>query len=169
MIVRVILDKREEMDTVEVRAWEQKDLDQIADLWLSLATHVNPIDGFYRVSPDAKTKYKRYLQRVFGDRNYVVLVAEAEEGLVGFAMGRINKNPSVVVPETVGYIENIFIKAGRRESGIGTALCSQLLEWFRKKGVGHVELFYQIENREAAAFWKKMGFKTWLAKAYRTI
>lgn len=169
MIARMPLNGRRGMETVKLREWKQEDLKQIANLWLRLATHVNPMDGFYQISPDAEEKYERYLHRVFGDRNYVVFVADSEEGLVGFAMGRINKNPSVVVPETVGYIENIFIKEGRQQSGIGAALCSQLIEWFRKKGVGHVELFYQIENRGAAAFWKKMGFKTWLAKAYRPI
>lgn len=157
------------MDAVKLRPWKQEDLDEIADLWLGLATHVNPMDGFYRISPDARKKYRGYLRRVFSDRKYVVFVADGDEGLVGFAMGRINRSPSVVVPKTVGYIENVFIKQGRRELGIGTALCNQLLEWFKRKGIGHAELFYQIENREAAAFWDKMGFKTWLAKAYRTI
>lgn len=157
------------MDGVKLRGWKREDLDQIADLWLGLATHVNPMDGFYEISPDAKKKYKGYLHRVFRDRDYVVFVADGNEGLVGFAMGRINKSPSVVIPETVGYVENVFIRDERRKSGIGTALCNQLLDWFKKQGIGHVELFYQIENTGAAAFWKTMGFKTWLAKAYRIL
>lgn len=157
------------MDKVKLRGCNQGDIEQIVDLWMALAYHINPMDGFYRISPDARKKYKGYLHRIFNDRNYVVFVADADEELVGFAMGRVNKSPSVVVPETVGYIENIFIKEGRRQSGIGAALCNKLLNWFKKRGIGHVELFYQIDNSGAAAFWKKMGFKTWMAKAYRII
>jgi GNAT superfamily N-acetyltransferase len=157
------------MDAVKLREWQRQDLDQIAELWFELATHVNPMDGFYRISHDARKKYKNHLDRVFGDRNHVVFVANGDAGLIGFAMGRINKSPSVVVPEKVGYIENVFVRERGRAAGIGTALCTKLLGWFRKRGVRHVELFYQTENRGAATFWKKMGFKPWLAKAYRVI
>ena len=157
------------MGKLRLRGWNHADLEQIADLWLELATLVNPMDGFYQISPDAREKYKSYLREVFGDRNYAVFVAEGEEGLVGFAMGRVNRNPSVVVPDAVGYIENIFVKEASRKTGVGKALCGQLLDWFRGRGVGHVELFYQIKNKEAEAFWKKMGFRTWLAKAYRAV
>ncbi len=155
------------MKKVRIRAWNEDDLEQIAELWLGLARHIKPMDGFYQISPDARNKYKRYLHRALSDRNYAVFVADRGDGLVGFAMGRINRSPSVVTPEAVGYIENVFIEEGSRQLGIGTALCNRLLNWFKRGGIDHVELFYQIENREAAAFWKKMGFKTWLAKAYR--
>jgi ribosomal protein S18 acetylase RimI-like enzyme len=157
------------MEKVELRGWKREDLDQIADLWIELATFVNPMDGFYEISPDARRKYRGYLDRVFGDRSYAGFVAHTNEGLIGFAMGRINKNASVVTPGTVGYIENVFVREEKREAGVGTALCNRLFDWFRKKRIGHVELFYQIENRSASAFWKKMGFRTWLAKAYKVI
>jgi ribosomal protein S18 acetylase RimI-like enzyme len=161
------MDERNAMDEVKFREWKSEDFEQIADLWLELATYVNPMDGFYQISPEAKKNYKKYLSRVYGDRNAVVFVAEFGEELVGFAMGRINRNPAVVIPEAVGYIENVFISENQRTSGIGTVLCTRLLEWFKNRGVSHVELFYQIENDAAAAFWKKMGFTTWLAKAYK--
>lgn len=157
------------MSKVKIRGWKLEDLEQIVDLWLELASYVRPMDGFYQLSPDAGKKYNGYLRRVFGDRKYGVFVADSDGGLIGFAMGRINESPSVVLPESVGYIENIFVRGGRRHSGVGTALCNELLNWFRQRGIGDVELFYQVENSEAAAFWKKMGFKTWLAKAYKTI
>lgn len=157
------------MDKVKIRGWKEGDLGQIVDLWLELAHFVRPMDGFYQLSPDAGTRYDAYLRRVFDDHKYAVFVAESENGLVGFAMGRVNESPSVVVPKTVGYIENIFVRPELRNSGIGTALCNELLAWFRRWGLGHVELFYQVENQEAAAFWNKMGFKTWLAKAFRTV
>lgn len=157
------------MNRLMIRPWKRQDMEQIAELWLCLANHINPMDGFYQISPDASEKYKAYLRRVFGDRNYVVFVADTDEGLVGFAMGRVNKTPSVVVPEAVGYIENVFVREGNRQSGIGKVLCTRLLDWFKGRDIGHVELFYQIQNSEAAAFWEKMGFKTWLAKAYRVI
>ena len=157
------------MDRLTIRSWRRGDLEEIADLWLGLARHINPMDGFYRLSPDARRSYGGYLERVFGDRNYVVFVADEGRGLVGFAMGRLNRSPSMVLPETVGYIENVFIQEGRRRSGIGTALCRMLLDWFRERGINHVELFYQVANSGAASFWEKMGFKTWLAKAYRIV
>lgn len=164
-----VVGERREMNGVTLREWRRQDLDQIADLWMDLATYVNPMDGFYQISPDARRKYRRYLNGVFGDRKYVAFVADTGDDLVGFAMGRINRNASVVLPEVVGYIENVFVREGRRSSGVGTALCRRLLDWFKDQGIGHVELFYQIENKAAAAFWKKMGFKAWLAKAYKTI
>jgi GNAT superfamily N-acetyltransferase len=157
------------MDKVKIRGWTQADLEEVVALWLELAYHVRPMDGFYKPSPDAGKKYKEYLRRALDDRKHAVFVAESDMGLVGFAMGRINESPSVVVPRTVGYIENVFIRGSRRHSGIGTALCKELLAWFKSWGVGHVELFYQFENKKAAAFWNKLGFKTWLAKAYKTI
>ncbi len=157
------------MDTVRIRNWKRQDLDQIADLWLELAHDVKPMDGFYRLSPGAGRRYRDYLSGAYNDGNFTVFVAETSEKLVGFAMGRIRKNPPVVIPESVGYIENVYVKKEKRQLKIGTTLCDSLLDWFKKRGIGHVELFYQIENRGAAAFWKKMGFMTWLAKAYRVL
>jgi ribosomal protein S18 acetylase RimI-like enzyme len=157
------------MDRVKIRRWKRGDLEQIVDLWLELTYHINPTDGFYRIAPDARRKYRGYLNRVFGDRNYGVFVADSNERLVGFVMGRVNQTPSVVIPDMVGYIENIFIEKESRRSGVGRELCHSLFEWFKERRIGHVELFYQIENTEAAAFWKRLGFRTWLAKAYRGI
>ena len=163
------VDGRTVVDKMKIRRWNRGDLDQIAGLWLELANHINPLDGFYQIAPDARAKYTDYLRRVFGDRDHMVFVADAGEGLAGFAMGRVNRNPSVVVPDRVGYIENVFIQSDKRRSGIGKALCERLLEWFRGKRITHVELFYQTENSGAAAFWHRMGFRTWLAKAYKAV
>ena len=157
------------MENVTIRDWRRQDLEQVVDLWFQLTRYVNPMDGFYRIMPDARDKYRGYLERVLGDRNYAVFVAEIDDRVVGFAMGRINRAPSVVLPNTVGYIENIFIAEGQRGDGCGTALCERLFVWFRERGIDHVELFYQMANKGAEAFWRKMGFTTWLAKAYRAI
>jgi ribosomal protein S18 acetylase RimI-like enzyme len=157
------------MERVTIRGWRREDLEQVVELWFQLARYVNPMDGFYQIMPDARDKYRVYLERVLGDRNYAVFVAEVDDRVVGFAMGRINRTPSVVLPNSVGYIENIFVGAGQRGGGIGTSLCERLLVWFKEREIDHVELFYQMANRGAEGFWKKMGFTTWLAKAYRTI
>ena len=158
-----------DMGNVQIRGWRRHDVGHVVDLWLELARYINPMDGFYQITPNARDKYAGYLDRLFQDRNYAVFVADEGDKLIGFAMGRINRTPAVVLPETVGYIENIFIRDGKRGCGIGTALCERLFVWFRERQITHVELFYQMANSGAEAFWRKMGFTAWLAKAYRTI
>ena len=157
------------MGNVKIREWRRQDLEQVVDLWFELARHIYPMDGFYHMTPNAKEKYRTYLDRLFENRNYAVFVVDGGDELIGFAMGRINRTPAVVLPEAVGYIENIFIRDGKRGCGVGTALCEKLLVWFREKQITHVELFYQMANTRAEVFWRKMGFTAWLAKAYRTI
>jgi GNAT superfamily N-acetyltransferase len=158
-----------DMGNVKIRGWRRQDLGEVVELWFQLARHINPMDGFYQITPNARDKYRGYLDRLLEDRNYAVFVADGGGELIGFAMGRINRTPAVVLPETVGYIENIFIRDGKRGSGIGTALCERLLAWFRERQITHVELFYQMANSGAEAFWRRMGFTAWLAKAYRII
>lgn len=46
-----------------------------------------------------------------------------------------------------------------RGKGIGEALVKTVLEWIKQKELKSVELNMYPENKAAAAFWDKMGFK----------
>ncbi|HEY3227242.1 MAG TPA: GNAT family N-acetyltransferase, partial [Planctomycetota bacterium] len=68
-------------------------------------------------------------------------------------------------PRRVGHIMQSFVKPGLRGRGVGTALVTALLDWFRKRRVEDVSLRYVVGNRRAEQFWKGLGFRPLIVTA----
>jgi ribosomal protein S18 acetylase RimI-like enzyme len=98
--------------------------------------------------------------------NSTVLVAEETAGaateLVGLAV-LLPRPPSSfagAVPRKVVAIDNLVVRADRRDRGIGERLASASMDWARGQGASHVELGVHAANRHALRFYERLGFKT---------
>jgi ribosomal-protein-alanine N-acetyltransferase len=83
-----------------------------------------------------------------------LLVAEAEERLVGFAVGKVAGFDAVAAAE----LESVAVEAGVRRSGVGTALCGATVDWCRRQGATAVELEVRTGSRGAIALYEGLGF-----------
>ena len=80
-----------------------------------------------------------------------LLVAEAEGGLVGFAVGKV----SGFGP---GELESVAVDSAARRNGVGRVLCEAVIDWCRGQGAEGMELEVRAGSDGALALYGGLGF-----------
>lgn len=98
-----------------------------------------------------------------------VLVAEDAE-VVGLCLllPRPQAPFAGTVPRKVVVIDNLVVRAGCRNRGIGEELVAASMGWARGQGASHVELGVHAVNRHALRFYERLGFSVsvnWMSRA----
>jgi ribosomal protein S18 acetylase RimI-like enzyme len=101
--------------------------------------------------------------------NSTVLVAEDAE-VVGLCLllPRPQAPFAGAVPRKVVVIDNLVVRAGCRNRGIGEELVAASMGWARGQGASHVELGVHAVNRHALRFYERLGFSVsvnWMSRA----
>ena len=65
---------------------------------------------------------------------------------------------SSLSPLLDGEIESVFVEAGFRSQGIGSALIARTLQWFERQGAQRVRVSVADGNEAAFPFYRKFGF-----------
>lgn len=103
-----------------------------------------------------------------------VLVAEdgAEDDfdVVGLSLLLPRPQPPFAgaVPRKVVVIDNLVVRADRRDRRIGEDLVAASMDWAREQGASHVELGVHAVNRHARRFYERLGFAVsvnWMSRA----
>ncbi|MBI3196318.1 MAG: GNAT family N-acetyltransferase [Rhodospirillales bacterium] len=103
-----------------------------------------------------------------------VLVAEDRAGdeaaVIGLAL-LLPRPPSPfagAVPSKVVVLDNLVVRADRRDRKVGAKLVAASMEWARGRGASHVELGVHAVNRHALRFYERLGFNVsvhWMSRA----
>ena len=142
-----------------IRKATPSDIDKLVQLRLLLQQHCeesNPM--IWRMTEEGKTILKQRVQNELSINNSHVLIAEVNGEIIGSAHGEITRRTDYT-PKTVGSISTVYVVREFRKRGVGALLVKQLCELFDVEGVEDVTLRYIIGNKEAEAFWRKLGFK----------
>ncbi len=94
-------------------------------------------------------------QSVDGLLKRCLLVAEAEDQLLGFAVGKMIGSSYEGITE----LESIVVDKAVRRQGVGKALCDSLVAWSRQQGVLALELEVRTGNNAAMILYSSLGFK----------
>ena len=98
---------------------------------------------------------REQIRRLLLRDNQVILVAEADDRLVGYlgAYGGEYMRYRNTARVVVGVLQEF---AGK---GIGTRLLKELLVWAQSRGIHRLELTVMAHNAKALGLYKKMGFE----------
>jgi GNAT superfamily N-acetyltransferase len=90
----------------------------------------------------------------------LLLVAERGPDLVGFLEGRLQGSPEppMHVPRRWLLVDGVGVLEAHRRAGVGRALMDAAHAWARARGVGEVELSVHAANRDALAFYERLGY-----------
>lgn len=95
------------------------------------------------------------------------LVAEQDDALAGFVLGSLlEKRRSAW---TYGYVEWLGVSPEAARRGIARALVERLTERFAEAGARILLADTDVENREAVAFFEKLGFGRAVTHVYMTM
>jgi GNAT superfamily N-acetyltransferase len=125
-------------------------------------------DFFRRFDGPART-WEQVGQWLAGPAS-TILVAEDEADVIGLAV-LLPRPPSPfagAAPRKVVVLDNLVVRADRRDRRIGRKLVAASMEWARGQGASHVELGVHAVNRHALRFYERLGFGVsvhWLSRA----
>lgn len=124
----------------EIRAARRGDVPALVDLRIHHLGEVAKQAAGVRLLPDARQRTEQALPVWLGQDDRVLLVAvlaagEAEEQVVGYAMGLVSTWPPIFRNQHVGEVLECFVQEGRRGLGIGNALVAKLTEILVGRGV----------------------------------
>ena len=91
------------------------------------------------------------IQRVIGDRAAIVLVAEADDRLVGSVIGTFD-----------GWRGNLYrlaVHTGYRRQGIARKLVSEVEKRLVKRGVKRITALVEKDHPRATGFWDARGYE----------
>jgi len=147
------------VDQIVIRTATPADAPHIARLWEKLVEyHWQLDDRMPHTSASGGDIYVQRLTNRSDDPNTHVLVAEENERIIGYVLGAVvDLMPDMFLPETCGFLADIYVEADYRGRGIGRALVTGLADWFRAKGLRYYEWYVASRNDTGRLFWAEMG------------
>jgi ribosomal-protein-alanine N-acetyltransferase len=137
------------VEEFRVRAAEAADVAGVVALEGAIAEAPHWGEGEYAAMLSAPGAFDGAVRRCF-----FVAEAEAEGGLLGFAVGKVIGSDA----DGLGELESVAVKASARRAGVGRALCAAVADWCRGQGVAAVELEVRAGSGGAIALYGGLGF-----------
>jgi ribosomal-protein-alanine N-acetyltransferase len=99
-------------------------------------------------------KYAAILRADGGAVRRCLLVAEADGGLLGFAVGKVIG----LGVGSIAELESVAVRPDVRRGGVARTLCMGVAAWCREFGAGVLELEVREGNEGAVALYRGLGF-----------
>jgi ribosomal protein S18 acetylase RimI-like enzyme len=121
--------------------------------------------------PNGAAREQDYYFGLIADENVALLVAEANEKLVGVVHAIVKNPPAlpVFVPRRYAIVESIIVKSAFQNHGIGRSLMDKMQEWAIARGVTSIELNVYEFNETAISFYERLGYQTFSRKMSKEI
>jgi GNAT superfamily N-acetyltransferase len=155
---------------INIREWGRRDLLQIQQAWLEYFKNVARSDMHLR--PDAAPAMTKWLSGRYRQTNSLGFVAQVDETMAGFLIGRIDdweSVPPVIEPRRIGIIDAVYVFENYRRRGIGGRLIETAIASMRSAEAVAVETTYDAWNDASAQAWHRGGFAPWMVHAYRML
>lgn len=154
---------------IEIIPAEESHIPAICLLWLEFLHFSADIDPYFTLREKTSEGFEReYLRPAMGSDKSLVLAAMDGDRIVGYSHAQIEDIPNLLLSRK-GTIEHVFVTRDYRRQGIGDRFYTQMLEWFRSRGIERVELQVIEKNDAAESFWRARGFQDFQRTLYREI
>ena len=141
----------------------------LLELWKELMTFHEPFDSLFTMSESAVESMASHLERVISAEDYLVLIAQEGDSIVGYTIAQIASHPPVFVKPRHGLISDMAVAQASRRLGHGESMLERSIAWFHEHGVDRVELRVAAKNSVANSFWEKHGFNDYMHELYKQI
>jgi ribosomal protein S18 acetylase RimI-like enzyme len=137
------------LPTVAIREMELKDVAEVFELGQKLFT-AEEWPTLYRSWDDHE------LALLFSNEGETCLVAEAEESIIGFALGRVMEKPRSAW--RYGWLLWLGVDRRFKRSGVATRLVRQLTGLFIERNARIMLVDTAAKNHSALSFFRRNGF-----------
>ncbi|HUS69539.1 MAG TPA: GNAT family N-acetyltransferase [Anaerolineae bacterium] len=149
-----------------VRPARSGDRGAVVLLWEEMMDIHAAIDSRLSIAPSWRAQVERSSRRWLGDRDNCLIVAEAVDDVVGFALGGLAGTTLGLTPGTYGHIAHMCVSAQWRRRGVGRQLFASLRDWFVRRGVPSIHLYVSCLNPVSQQFWRELGFEDYISRLW---
>ena len=96
--------------------------------------------------------------RLLASRASLVLVARAEDAVVGHLVGYISDPTSTRQPVLYAVLRSVYVDAEHRGRGVGQLLTQRFVSWAREQGCVEAHVDSYVANEAAQRFYQRGGF-----------
>jgi ribosomal protein S18 acetylase RimI-like enzyme len=111
--------------------------------------------------------YLFWLSKEIERAQAVVLVADIDGAIVGYAYGTIEERDWSVLVDRHGAINDVFIAASARRLGVGKALVLELIARLEQLGAPRILLRAMVQNESAQRLFASVGFRATMVEMTR--
>ena len=147
--------------TVTIRRAERRDLESLGRLGAMLMQTHYAFDPQRFLPPDesAESGYAWFLGRVMKDPEGCVLVAEEEDGVVGYVYAALEPLSWKELRGPAGFVHDIAVREETRRTGVAAQLLQAAIDWLRERGAPRVVLWTASPNEAAQRLFRRFGFR----------
>ncbi|MCA3016136.1 MAG: GNAT family N-acetyltransferase [Myxococcaceae bacterium] len=120
------------------------------------------------LEPGVEDGYRWFFDRQLGRPGVVLLGAELEGQVAGYVYGSVEARDWARLLDRHGAIHDVFVASTFRRRGVARALVAAGLRALEAAGAPQVVLSSAVQNREAQALFRSMGFRETMVELTRT-
>lgn len=146
---------------VQVRAASERDLDTIGRMGAALVAAHHGLDPrrFLAPTPATPRGYVAFLGSQLRTREAVVLVAEKDGEIVGYAYAASEGTDYMALRGPAGVLHDLFVGPDHRREGIGKALLDAAVAALSERGAPRIVLSTAKRNEAAQRLFAEAGFQ----------
>jgi len=143
-----------------VRAATDADTPVLGRMGTALARRHHAWDPLRFMLPDdIERGYRSWLGRELATSDAVVLVAEQDGVVVGYAYGRLEERNWNRLLEACGALHDLWVDEPARRSGAGRALAATMIERLGALGAPRIVLETSTQNAAAQRLFTSLGWR----------
>jgi ribosomal protein S18 acetylase RimI-like enzyme len=146
----------------QIREGDRDDLPALEQAWRSLYAHhaVVGTAGVPLIPVDERWPARlREFQEAFDSERAVMLVAERDGEVVGFAFSTLHEPHPVFDSGPIGELDVLVVLPAERGRGIGEELVRRSRAALRERGVGTLKVVVMAGNEAALRFYSRLGIE----------
>jgi GNAT superfamily N-acetyltransferase len=155
---------------VLIRRAKRSELGAVARMAAALVRehHARDAQRFMLVEP-VEEGYRNWLDREIGRRGAVILVAEEDIEIVGYAYGTLEARNWSELLEACGKLNDVYVNPAVRRRGIARQLIESMLIELKSLGAPRVVLSSADGNRAAQQLFASVGFRRTMIEMTREL
>ena len=155
---------------LRVRRMEDRDLATVGALAGQLVRMHHAWDALRFLRPDDPERgYARWFATQLDADDVVLLVAEDEEGVAGYAYARIEPRSYDELRDACAKLHDVYVDERAWRRGAGEALVREVFRVTAEKGAPRVVLVTAVQNDAAQRLFQRMGFRATMLEMTREL
>lgn len=157
--------------TVTIRPAAPADIEALGRLGAMLVQVHHAFDPrrFIAPTPETPGRYGGFLAGQLKRKDALVLAAEEDGAVVGYAYAGLEGNDWLTLRGPAGVIYDLMVDPARRRRGVGLRLLTETIDALRRLGAPQVMLSTAQPNAAAQNLFAKAGFRPTLIEMTREL
>jgi GNAT superfamily N-acetyltransferase len=142
---------------MKIRLAQRSDQQAIFQLWQALMDEQHALDPRFAMADDAPKRWHNDFGDWITSHDLQIWVAEIEDQIVGFISAMRTFPPPMHQPQSMVYLQEMYVLPPLRRQGIGQKLADAALSWSRNIGATQIQMGILALNKNSLRFWEQQA------------